>query len=206
MVPAKRNRNNYLTKIENSLFETTLNSDQEIDIIITIDNFDIGFRDFSAFLVVVDHFYGRSYRKGFQSYSMTERAHLRAFEIRQGSIEIVIADILKNLSVENAIYFYLLIKYLPSALKSISEATLNASETFYNYERAQLVRKVRKNLRKELISDEFLENLSDDEIFKLAAKLQKKYDLERKQIYKASAFADKKMKAIKVYKRIKNKL
>ena len=199
MLPAKRDKNLYLAKLTNTLFNTDEN--EEVDLIISLENTNVSLRDFSAFLLLIDHFFGRTYRKGFLSYSLTEDVHLRAAEIRSGSIEIIIEQIIKYLPVSQAIYFYLLIKYLPSALKSLSESFLNTSDALYTFEKTRLVRRMRKDLRKELKDDEILESLSDEEIKKLAAELQKKYELERKHLFKGARFANEKMKFVKVQKR-----
>ena len=106
---------------------------------------------------------------------MTESAHIKANEIRFGSIEIIIENLLSKLPLKEAVYFYLMIRHLPSGLKSISETVKNTTEAFYNYERARVVRQVRKSLRKNLRDDDLLKALTDDEIVKLEHNLQKRY-------------------------------
>lgn len=201
MLPARNERHLYLIKAANSVFENI--GEDELEIVVSIDEKNISLRDFSAFLLLIDHFYGRNFQKGFQSYSMTKDVHLKASEIRVGSVEIIIEEILKYLPVKQAVLVFLLIKYLPSAIKSISESLLNTSEAFYNFEKTRLVRRMRKNLRRHLREDEILQSLSDEEISKLAEDLQKKYELDRRHIYKAGRFAADKMKSIKVRKRKK---
>lgn len=201
MLPARRDKNIFLGKLSDVIFANS--NGEEVDLVISLHNTNVSLRDFSAFLLLIDHFYGRNYLKGFQSYSMTERLHLRASELRSGSIEIIFEAILKQLPVQQAVYFFLLIRYLPAALKSISETLLNSSEAFYTFEKTKLIRKMRKNSRMALREDQLLKNLNDDEISKLADTLQKKYDLDKKHIYKAAKFASEKMKAVKVQKRKK---
>ncbi|NCD70042.1 hypothetical protein [Mucilaginibacter agri] len=204
MLPAKRNKNQYLSKIATSLFSDEDYNDYKADLIISLEQSNLSFRDLSYFLLTVDHFYGRMYKKGFLSYSMTELVQLKADEIRQGSIEIIIEDILSKLPLKEAVYFYLLIKHLPSGLKSISETAKNFSETFYNYERAKVVRQARKSLRKNLKNDDLLKDLTDDEIVKLAQNLQKRYQIDTKLVEKASRFANEKLKGVTIKRRKKN--
>jgi hypothetical protein len=145
------------------------------DLIISISNTDISFRALGNFLMTIDDFYGRFYKKGFLSYSKTQKDHLKASEIKQGSIEIIIEEILKKLSVHDTIYFFLMIKYLPAAIKGGSEVLKNLTESFYNYENAQLVSLQRKSLNKELRKDELLKSLTDEEIKRLNRNLAAKY-------------------------------
>lgn len=201
MLPIKIHKKKYLEKITKSLFQSNDNENIDFDIVIILENGNISFRDFSAFLLVIDHFYGRTYKKGFLSYSLTDSVHLKADKIREGSIEIVIQEILKKLSIQNSFYFFLLIRYLPVALKSISEALLNTSESWVNIEKAKLTRIVRKNLRNEIQADEIMRSLDKDEILKLAKELQKKYDLDRRHVYKAARFSKEKMKEVKLLRK-----
>lgn len=201
MLPAQRHKKFYIDKVSRAMFDESKN--QDFDLLITIDNRNISFRDFSAFLLLIDHFYGRNYNGGFLSYAMTDSAHLRADEIRSGSIEIIIQELLRHLPVKQAIIFFLLIKYLPSALKSISESLLNTSDALYTFEKTKLIRRMRKELRRDLRDDALLQTLSDAEISKLAEDLQKKYDVDRKHIHKAARFAAKKLKSVQVRKREK---
>ena len=111
-----------------------------------------------------------------------QKAHLKASEIKQGSIEIIVEEILKKLSIHDAIYFFLMIKYLPAAVKGGSEVLKNLTESFHNYENAQLVRSQRKSLTKELRKDEILGNLTDEEIRKLNRNLIAKYPNDKKKL------------------------
>lgn len=204
MLPAKRNKTQYLSKISTSLFSDEDYNEYKADLVISLEQSSLSFRDLSYFLLTVDHFYGRMYKKGFLSYSMTEIVQLKMDEVRQGSIEIIIEDILSKLPLKESIYFYLLIKHLPSGLKSVSETVKNASEAFYNYERAKVVRQARKSLRNGLRDDEMLKDLTDDEIVKLAQNLQKRYHIDGKLVEKASRFANEKLKGVSIKKRRNN--
>jgi hypothetical protein len=100
MLPAKlidlkpaQAKSKYLSRV----FETlSIEEGDNFDLIIVLEQHDVSFRDLSHFLITVDHFYGRFYSKGFLSYAMSHDAHLKASEIRQGSIVIIIENILKN--------------------------------------------------------------------------------------------------------------
>lgn len=203
MLPSKRNQ--YIIKAAAVLFTNHIVDDDQFDIVIILDNKDISFRDLSNFLLLVDHFYGRSITENFLSYALTQRLHLKASEIREGSIEIIIPDILKPLSVSSALFFYLLVKHLGAAIKVTSEATKNFSEAFYNYEKGQLLRTSRKGLKKSLSNEEALRDLDDKELKKIIQRLQKRYQQDSKYLNKASEFARDKLKDVKVVRRKKSK-
>lgn len=173
----------------------------DYDLIITLSNTDISFRELGSFLITIDDFYGRFYKKGFLSYAKTHKAHLKASEIRQGSIEIIVQEILKKLSIHDTIYFFLMIKYLPVVVKEGSEVLKNLTESFHNYENAQLVRLQRKSLSKELRKDEILENLTEEEIRKLNRNLTAKYPNDKKKLKTASKFASQKLLSVKIQKK-----
>ncbi|RQO30974.1 hypothetical protein DBR32_09715 [Taibaiella sp. KBW10] len=193
-----QSKSKYLSKIFEVLSEE---EGDDFDLIISIEQYDISFRDFSHFLITIDHFYGRFYKKGFLSYAMSPYDHLRASEIRQGSIEIIIEDILKKISLNEVVYFFLMIKYLPAIFKETSEAIKNITEAWNNYENARKVRLERKNLSKELRKEELLKNLSDDEIRKLTRSLINRYANEKKSLKKAARFAAQKLLDVKFRKR-----
>ncbi|WP_316762346.1 hypothetical protein [Pedobacter aquatilis] len=194
------NKNQYIDKIFQSIIDTNHNSDDLI-LVISIEQNDISFREFSNFLTTIDHIYGRFYRKGFMSYAMSQNEHLTASEIRFGSLEIIIEDILKKLSVHNAIYFYLMIKYLPAAISQGTEIVKNLTESFKNYEDGRFIRIQRKSLSKELRKDALLKNLTDDEIKKLTRNLTAKYAKDKKGLKKAAKFAAQKLLDVQLRKR-----
>jgi len=188
-------KNDYLGKVFSAVRE---DDDSNFDLIISLEQHDISFREFSHFLITIDHLYGRFYKKGFLSYSMSPDVHLKASEIRQGSIDIIIENVFKKLSINNVVYFFLMIKYLPALFKETSETIKNITESWSNYENARKTRLERKNIRIELRKDELLKNLSDDEIKKLGRNLMDKYGKEKKSLKKAARFAAKKLLNVKL--------
>lgn len=207
MLPAKKSntllttdRSNYLNKIAQSMFEQDSDG-SDYDLIITLSDTDISFREFGSFLITIDDFYGRFYKKGFLSYAKTQKAHLKASEIRHGSIEIIVQEILKKLAIHDTIYFFLMIKYLPALIKEGSEVLKNLTESFHNYENAKLVRLQKKSLSKELRKDELLENLTDEEIRKLNRNLKAKYPNDKKKLKGASKFASQKLLSVQIQKK-----
>lgn len=191
-------RSKYLSRVFEAL---SIEERDKFDLIIQLKQYDVSLRDFSYFLTTIDHFYGRFYSRGFLSYAMLHDAHLKASEIRQGSVEIVIADIFKKMSVNDVIYFFLMLKYLPAVFKETSEVIKNITEAWSNYENARKVRLERKNLNKELKKDELLKNLSDEEIRKLTRSLIDRYAKEKKTLKKAAKFAAQKLLDVRLEKR-----
>lgn len=169
-----------------NLFQQAIGIEEDIRLEIEITSHDIVLRELSSFLLIIDHFYGRFDKNGYQSYASSHHKHLKADEIKVGSIVVVIEQIIEKLGKHNAVYFFLLIKFLPSIIKSTGELLLNISTAHLNYEKAKITRSIRKGLRQDLRNDELLQALNENEISKLAALLEKQYLKEKKLIRLAS--------------------
>lgn len=198
-VPIRQSINQVLKTLYFDGFE----EDSEYDLIITISDSDISFREYGTFLLIVDRFYGRLHSENFISYALSERSHLKISEIKKGSIVLLIQDILRLLQAEKALIFYLLIKFLPSSIKSGSEALLNVSKSYKNYEEGRLTRYIRKSLKEDLQEDEILKNLDEKSRGKLVKILSEKYLKEKKYLAAAAKFARKKLKDVELKKRKK---
>lgn len=209
MLPAKRNNSILLRSFDLLLIEKP--SDEEVlDIVIKLDTQNMYARELGAFFSCLDHFYGRLDDRGFLSYSMTKRKQLVINEIRVGSWEVVIENILERYSVESIAKFFLLIKYLPSIVKGTTEGLKNISDIYVNYyvalekrEHLKDVRKARKSIRENIETDDQLKHLEKKDINRLAEVLEKAYRKDEKLVSQASPFAADKLKEIKIIKRKK---
>lgn len=68
-----------------------------VELIVRTDCHDLPLRDMVAYLQLIDNIYGRFQPKGLQSYVMRPRDYLRVEQVRVGSIEFVIPEVLKAL-------------------------------------------------------------------------------------------------------------
>lgn len=198
LLPSRNNINSVLQSI---YFENELDSESIYDIVITIDNEDISFRELGSFLFIVDRFYGRLIDKKFNSYALTEREHLKISSITSGSAIININNILEYLNQEKAITLLLLIKFTGSVIKAGSEALVKVSKAYNEYEKGRLTRYIRKTLKEDLAQDELLKNLDDKSRNKLTEILEKRYSAERKYLTSASKFSRKKLKNVELKRR-----
>lgn len=171
------------------------------DLLIILDNEDISLREFSAFLMIVDRFYGRFIEQSFYSYAMSEKKHLTISKIENGSAILIIEDILSLLHKEDALILYFLITFLPSAINSVSSSIKKLSTAYDTYEKARLKREIRKSLKTDLKNSEELKTLNEKDLSKLTELLEKKYLKEQKYIAKASKFASKKLKKVEFKKK-----
>lgn len=186
-----------------ALFFDTDSYLNDLDIIIVLESDNLSFREFGAFLIVIDRFYGRFNKNGFTSYALSKDKHLIIKQVKSGSLEITIENLLEKLNPNNAIIFYLLIKFLPAVIKAGAEVLINLSEAYYNRKNAQLTRYIHKSLKSEIEEDEILKLLNSKEVKKLIDILGKRYLKEKKYLSASSNFARKKMKSVSF--RLKNK-
>jgi hypothetical protein len=126
----------------------------KLELSITLDDTGIGVRDLANYLRLIDGVYGRLDPKGFRSYAQRESAYLRIDEVRPGSMEVILSELLAT--TERAIpllVLYVLLKYLPEFLKSLASA-------FKDFEEARHTRLRRQQLSEAIHADEELQSVS----------------------------------------------
>jgi hypothetical protein len=131
-----------------------------IELIITLRDKDLNFRDLSRFFMLVDRVYGRLLYGDLRRYAWAELSQLHVSRIRAGSWEVVINQILDNIPNPTPILIlYLFLKLLPKALRESADGVLKLSSAYHNYEQARLARANRKKLREQMEKDEELRQL-----------------------------------------------
>lgn len=172
----------------------------EVELIIRLKSENLTVREFSNYLSLIDKFYGRLFPKGVYSYGHSEIIQLRISEIRSGSIETIIKDVIDEVySKQNLVIVFLLMKYIPNIIKSSAEAAKNIAESFYYYEKAKQIRekrKNRKNLREALKEDEKLHNLEKAHFEQLVKLLDSLYAMESKKIKRIIKTVETKVESI----------
>lgn len=88
-------------------------------------------REFASYLKVTDRIYGRLLDWNLYSYSQKPYQQLKVNEIRSGSFELVILQEISSHITPIAI-LWVVLKYLPVAIKTTSEAAKNFSESYKN--------------------------------------------------------------------------
>jgi hypothetical protein len=131
-----------------------------IKLIITVEDENLSVRGLSSYLSLADRVYGRLTEAGLRSYAQTVGDQLEIAQIRKGSLELVIAEILSNFKDATPLaILWLFLKYLPSTIKALSEAAKNSADAYKSIEEARLTRANRQRLRDEVSQDEILQKL-----------------------------------------------
>jgi hypothetical protein len=175
-----------------------------IELVITIKDTNINAREFAAYLSLMDRVYGRVSIGGFRTYSLTPYTQLELTEIRKGSIEIVIIEILSHFrDTFPFVILWLFLKYFPTGFKTISEATKNFADSYKSIEEGRLVRENRKRLKDEIKRDELLQKLNNDQINQIIALLASLEMNEHRKLPAATRFSQKYVKSVTI--RVKKK-
>ena len=174
-------------KLFNNIFSLFIpdqvSSDETFELIIQFTDKNISVRNLAAYLNFIDKAYGRLTPKGIKHYSQTSTYELKITEIRRGSIEIVIADILSNTdSIKALIIVGLLLKYLPNIISSILSS-------YRDYEEARLARIRRKQIKEQMKEDNNLNKLADRQLNQLVVVMDMMYLIDKRNIPKAYNFS-----------------
>lgn len=170
-----------------------------VELKITINDRDLNVRDFGAYWSMADRVYGRVTEAGLRSYSRTPNRQLRITEVRQGSLEVIVAEAISHYREATPLaVLWLFMKYLPNAVKSLSEVAKNAAETYKTIEEAKLTRENRKHLREDIKKDEALAKLDPTRVNQLVALLEDLQAKESRQLPAPIRFAQEDVKSVEL--------
>jgi hypothetical protein len=201
------NAERFPKRLQLGLAETVIaniNGNEEIELSIVLECSKVNLRQFAALLTVIDHFYSRMYYDGIYNYARFEKDQLQVKEFKVGSLEIVI-NALENHDASRIILLWLLIKYLPAAVVSLSTAVSNFAKAFRDYEDGQQIRETRKALRENLKQDKQLEKLDKRQFARLSNIMAYLYARESKMLIQAEKCITKNVQSVEVRKRKKQK-
>ena len=117
--------------------------DGHLNLVIRISAKDIVARDFAAFLGLLDRIYGRSHGS-FRSYSLRQSGYFTFARCQSGSWELIAQQTLSMAAGSSPLLLiWLVLKYLPSAVLSVSSA-------YNEYEQARLAKISRQRIREEI--------------------------------------------------------
>jgi hypothetical protein len=134
---------------------------------------------------------------GLMSYSYRAYGQLEISEIRKSSIELLIKEVISGFQdASPLVILWLFLKHLPSAVKTLSEASKNFADSYKSYEEAALVRENRRCLRAELQQDETLQKLGDRRLAQVIVLLEASQGQEGRRLAAPVGFAQKYIKSL----------
>lgn len=178
--------------LSNKHYENTLMSEKSVEVQIELDDTELQVRGFANYLELIDRFYGRLYPRGYRSYAHRPDDQVEFAEVRPGSLELVISEILSQTDkVAPVLVLYLLLKYLPDFLKSVVSV-------YRDFEEAKYLQVRRANLEKQMEDEEQIKNLDQDQRQELVEMIDETYIAERDTIRKSMNFIESRFRAIKL--------
>jgi len=157
--------------------------DDKLELIIRLKGKDISVRQLAAYLTFLDKAYGRLTPKGIAHYARTTKYELRVSEIRHGSIEIVIANLLSDPeSIKALIIVGLLLKFMSGTIKSVLSS-------YRDYEEGRLARARRQQIKEQIKQDKRLAELPDRQVNQLCHLLDLMYGRDIRNLPKAHKFS-----------------
>ena len=172
-----------------ALFPLELPSEGTLLIVISLKSKDVIARDFSGYLALLDHIYGRLDPRGLRSYAHRKEGHLSLSEIRAGSIELILSDPLST--AERLAILFIVAKYLPVLLREIVGS-------YRDYEEAQLAKVRRNKIEEEMQRDKDLQTLSERDRKQLVLFVDQLLLLESQQLPSAQRFAHEQIEGIRI--------
>ncbi len=130
-------------------------SEDYLELAITVDDENLVVRELTSYLDVIDRTYGRLITYSLLSYSKRPDIQLKFSSLRQGSLELVVRELISNIdSITAIIIVRYVLKYLPDGVVSLATA-------YRDYEEAQLARARRKQIRVQIEDDTSLSKLEN---------------------------------------------
>jgi len=168
-----------------------------IKLTITIEDENLSVRGLGAYLMLADRVYGRLTEAGLSSYARSADDQLQITQIRKGSLEIVIAEVLSHFKDATPIAVtWLFLKYLPQAMKTLAEAAKHAADAYKSIEETRLIRINRQHLKDELSQDVSLQKLSAERLNQIVLLLEALQAKESKQLPAPIKFARRHVKSV----------
>ena len=167
-----------------------------LELSIKISDQDLTVRDLSAFLDFIDRIYGRLSEKGIRSYANSEYGHLKISEMKKGSWELLLEEVITNGYAHILAIILIAVKYLPPAVESFANA-------YNQIEQGRLASENRKRIRKEMERDNQLAALGKARLNQLSLLIEYLYQKEEEKLYRTIRFV--KTRLIDINVRIKHK-
>lgn len=170
---------NLISNLLDLLLPPDTKDGENLQLIIGLQTKKISIRNFAAYLNFIDKAFGRLTPEGISTYSKTSKYELKIAEVKFGSWEIIITNLLSNSSTIHALILVgLLLKYLPGIIRS-----------YRDYEEGRLARIRRQQIKEQIREDERLSQLADRHINQLSQALDILYGMDIRNISKARKFS-----------------
>lgn len=152
-----------------------------LGLIVRTDCCDLPIRDLAAYLQLIDNVYGRLQPSGFRSYVMRPTDYLLVEEVRPGSLELVISEVLE--AAPPIVVLWLCLKYLLPAAESLAKA-------YDSVQQGLLAREKRRQIRQQLEREQKLGALPEQHRADLAALVEAALEKDQALLARASRFSE----------------
>lgn len=187
-MPIKYPRN-AIKALQLSLLPPDIPSNATIQLCIALEATGIKARDLASYLSVIDHVYGRLDPKGLLSYAHRKDGHVELSDVRAGSVELIISELVE--SAPTLAVIFIVLKLLPEFVR-------NLAGSFKDFEEARFTRLRRAELRDRMKQDNELGRVSDNHRVQIVELLDKVYLLERENLPGAQRLARERVRSIKL--------
>jgi hypothetical protein len=180
---------NAIEAVQASVLPLPIPADAVLELVISLDSTGIKARDLASYLSLIDHVYGRLDPKGLLSYAHRKEGHVELSHVREGSVELVISELVRNST--TLLFLYLVLRYLPEFVRGLVGSWKDAEE-------ALLLRLRRKELRDRMRRDAELDPVSDNHIKQIVEVLDTTYSLESDNLPGAQRLARVTVRSVRI--------
>ncbi len=187
-----------------SLIPPESSSGAVIELVIRLDNGALNARGFGAYLALADRVYGRMTEVGLKSYSQAVAGQLEIQEVREGSVELLVAKSVSHPGQARPLaVLWLCLKHLPTWTRLWVEATESRAEeptslliSQGSWQEESLAKETRRRFKHELKQDTLVGRLDERRVGQLARLLEDLYTAEYRHLPAASRFARKSVRDV----------
>ena len=187
-MPIKYPRN-AIKAVQLALLPPDIPSNATVQLRIALEASGIKARDLASYLSLIDHVYGRLDPQGLLSYAHRKEGHVELSDVRAGSVELIISELVE--SAPTLAVIFIVLKLLPEFIR-------NLAASFKDIEEARLTRLRRAELRDRMKQDNELGRVSDNHRVQIVELLDKLYLLERENLPGAQRLARERVRSIKL--------
>jgi hypothetical protein len=180
---------NAIEAVQASVLPSPLPRNAVLELIISLDPTELKARDLASYLSLIDHVYGRLDPRGLLSYAHRKEGHIEISDVRTGSVDMVIAELIEHSP--PLVVVFLALYYLPEALRNLATA-------FHEYEEGRLTRLRRSQLRDRVRQDAQLAQISDRHKEQIVVLLDTIYVLEQGDLAGAQRLARARVRSVRI--------
>jgi len=172
-----------LKDLQTAFIPEKTSSDRFLCLSVILDDFSLNLRELAAYLGLIDNTYGKLSPQGIFAYSHRRECQLNIHRLGSSSVELKFVELITNTrNIQALLLIFLMLKYLPGVVESLSTA-------YKNYEEGRLLRERRKMLRRQIREDPDVKILSRSRKEQLILVIDELLIRGRRFLPKASRFA-----------------